>query len=132
LIVVDTNIIAYYLLQSNETTAAVEVRKKDNHWTAPGLWRSEFRNMLLRYIRSGDMDPADAKAAVTKAKGIVRVRSVSSDRVMDLAVSSGCTAYDCEFVSLAERLRIPLVTSDKQVLMSFPAIAVSMFDFLAL
>jgi predicted nucleic acid-binding protein len=132
LIVVDTNIIAYYLLPTNDTANAIEVRKRDNNWTAPGLWRSEFRNMLLRYVRNGDLDPQDAKAAVAKAISIVRARSISSDRVIDLATASGCTAYDCEFVSLAERLRIPLVTSDKQLLASFPSIALSMMNFLSL
>ena len=35
------------------------------------------------------------------------------------------------FVSLAERLNLPLVTSDKKLLSAFPHIAVSMNDFIA-
>jgi predicted nucleic acid-binding protein len=114
-----------------ETGDAINVRKKDSHWSAPGLWRSEFRNMLLRYVRSGDMHVQLAQAAVAKAKRVVRVRSVSSDRVLDLAAASGCTAYDCEFVSVAERLQVPLVTNDRQVLSAFPMLAVSIQDFVA-
>jgi predicted nucleic acid-binding protein len=130
LIVVDTNVVAYYILQTAETAEAIKVRQRDIFWSAPGLWRSEFRNMLLRYVRNGDLDLQLAKAAVAKAKNVVRARSVSSDRVLELAAASGCTAYDCEFVSVAERLRVPLVASDKQVLSAFPSIAMSMADFL--
>lgn len=39
---------------------------------------------------------------------------------------SGCSAYDCEFVSLARRLHVPLVTNDRQVLKAFPALAISL------
>ena len=130
MIVVDTNVITYYILQMKETADAIKVRKKDSFWSAPGLWRSEFRNMLLRYVRNGDLDLHLAKSAVAKAQSIIRAKSVSSDHVLDLAAASGCTAYDCEFVSVAERLQVPLVTSDKKVLLAFPSIAISMVDFL--
>lgn len=50
-------------------------------------------------------------------------------RVIELAAESGCTAYDCEFVSLAERLNVPLVTSDKKMFAAFPEIAISMEAF---
>jgi len=43
--------------------------------------------------------------------------------VLDLVASSTCTAYDCEFVALARELAVPLVTTDKQILRDFPAIA---------
>lgn len=130
MIIVDTNIIAYYILRTIETEKTIELRLKDNDWSAPALWRSEFRNMLLPYIRSGVLDLHLANEAVGKAKSIVRTRSVSSDRVIELAVASGCTAYDCEFVSLAERLSAPLVTNDRQVLRAFPGLAFSMHDFI--
>jgi len=45
--------------------------------------------------------------------------------VLELAVRSRCTAYDCEFVALAKQLGVPLVTSDRQVLAAFPETAVS-------
>jgi predicted nucleic acid-binding protein len=58
-----------------------------------------------------------------------REHDVESNRVLKLADLSGCTAYDCEFVHVAEKLRLPLVTSDRQILRSFPGIAISMQDF---
>lgn len=68
---------------------------------------------------------------INKAEELVESCAVDSARVIDLAADSGCTAYDCEFVSLAERLNVPLVTSDKKLLAAFPGIAISMDAFTA-
>jgi predicted nucleic acid-binding protein len=48
-----------------------------------------------------------------------------------LAVSSGCSAYDAEFVVLARELGVSLVTLDKELLDKFPGTAVSPERFLA-
>ena len=55
---------------------------------------------------------------------------VSAD-VLNLAASSGCTAYDAEFVALARGLSVPLVTMDRELLEKFPETAVTPERFLA-
>ena len=44
--------------------------------------------------------------------------------VFSLAIQSGCSAYDCEFVWLARDLGLPLVTVDKKALNAFPDLVV--------
>ena len=39
---------------------------------------------------------------------------ITSSQVFSLVVKSACSAYDCEYVSLAEYLDCPLVTQDKK------------------
>ena len=58
-----------------------------------------------------------------------REYSVSSEQVLELVMDSDCTAYDCEYVALAQDLGVPLVTTDKQILRAFPKTAVSLEKF---
>jgi hypothetical protein len=44
-------------------------------------------------------------------------------------VASDRSAYDCEFVSLSRALAVKLITSDQEVLKSFPDDAISLNDF---
>ncbi len=46
MIVADTNIISYLLLPITYTESVDTLYKIDSDWTAPTLWKSEFRNVL--------------------------------------------------------------------------------------
>jgi len=57
------------------------------------------------------------------------VYPVEGNVVLDLAIASGCSGYDCEFVALAQHLEVPMVTADQKVLRAFPTIAVGLTTF---
>jgi predicted nucleic acid-binding protein len=130
-IVVDTNVVVYSVINSEFTLLAEQVMRADAEWSSPPLWRSEFRNVLLLYIRNGKLDLRTAIEITNEAEQLIvsLEYSIDSPRVLELAVRSGCTAYDCEFVYLAEALGVPLVTSDKKLVKAFPSITVSMEAF---
>jgi predicted nucleic acid-binding protein len=131
LIVADTNLLAYLLLGGTGTPAARAVFLRDPVWNSPLLWRSEFRNVLAGYLRRRELRINDAVDVQRKAEELLAGREhlVPSARVLRLVASSTCSAYDCEFVAVAEQLRVPLVTSDRTVLKDFPAIAISPSGF---
>ena len=133
MIVADTNLVAYLLLEGEHTAAAEQVLNRDSHWIAPALWRSELRNVLALYVRQELLTLEQACRFMELAEVLLwgREYSVPSESVLELAASSGCAAYDCEFVALARRRAIPLVTSDRQVLSAFPDIAVDPRRFAA-
>jgi predicted nucleic acid-binding protein len=58
-----------------------------------------------------------------------REYSVDARKVLELAYRTKCSAYDCEYVALAQDLNTELVTTDKQVLKAFPDLAVSLEKF---
>jgi len=69
---------------------------------------------------------------VVRAESLMagREAEVDSKRALELAAGSKCSAYVCEYVVLAESLRVRLVTADTRVLRNFPAIAHSPRQFL--
>lgn len=54
---------------------------------------------------------------------------INSIQVMSLVSESSCSAYDCEFVALADDFSVTLVTFDKMIIREFPDIAISPMNF---
>ncbi len=134
MIVVDTNIISYLYLNSDYSFNAVQTFEKDPIWSVPLLWRSEFRNVLSFYIKRNILSLTEALDIFEKAEELLinNEYEINSMQVLSLFQSSGCSAYDCEFVNLAKDLDVMLITEDKKILKSFPEISVSMAQFLLL
>ncbi len=133
MIVVDTNLVAYLLIAGSNTELAERVLARDSDWGAPLLLHSEFRNVLARRVRAGDSPIEAAFGAAQTAEALLEEREFQphGEHVLRLAVASGCTAYDCEFVAAARDLGVPLVTFDREVVRAFPGTAVHAADFLA-
>jgi predicted nucleic acid-binding protein len=131
MIVVDTNLIVYLYVTGDRSDQAGQVRRKDPHWAVPRLWRSEFRNVLALYLRTKRMTLEKAQVIMEEALGLMagEEHEVVFAHVLDLAARSACSAYDCEFVALAQDLGVRLVTVDKEVLTQFPSVAVSLDEF---
>jgi predicted nucleic acid-binding protein len=128
MIVVDTNIIAYLWFPTEFSNLAEQLLEKDDHWVSVPLWKSELRNVCLSFVKQGFVSFAEAITTMTHAEEFMSKNeyNVSSFAVLNHAHQTKCTAYDCEFVSLAESLKVPLITKDKEVLKKFPRIATSL------
>lgn len=131
MIVVDTNVIGYLFLASPHSRQAELALRKDAHWIAPLLWRSELRNVLALYIRKHWLSVEASQQIMTEAQNLMEDQEyeVDSQHVLKLAATSNCSAYDCEFVALAQELGVSLVTVDKQLLKDFPREAISLSAF---
>jgi predicted nucleic acid-binding protein len=127
-IVVDTNILAYLYLPGEFTSAAEALLAKAPEWAAPPLWRSEFRNILAGYVRRRMLTFEQACSLQAEAEALLDSFEfdVPSRDVLELVRDSDCSAYDCEFVALANRLGKKLVTMDKKVLKAFPKSAIAL------
>lgn len=132
MIVADVNLAAYLILGSPDAGSARQVFEYDPVWAAPVLWRSEFRSILAGYIRQRGLGLHDAWQAHELAEALFRGNefTIRGERVLQLVAGSPCSAYDCEYVALAQELGVPLVTANRQVLRHFPAVAVRPREFL--
>jgi len=131
MIVVDTNIIAALYLEAQRSSQAEQLLVKNSNWAAPILWRSEFLNVLALYIRKGYLSLTQANQIMQEAMRLMQGREYEtvSLHVLELVNSCDCSAYDCEFVALAQDLKTSLVTLDKKILNNFPEVAVSIDKF---
>ena len=131
MIVVDTNVIASMWVPNDMDEWVYKVLKKDDDWIAPLLWRSEFRNVLSIYLRKDILELPVVLQAIEEAEQLMDANEfgVNSTQVMSLVADSSCSAYDCEFVALADDLNVQLVTFDKKIVREFPDIAISQKEF---
>jgi predicted nucleic acid-binding protein len=127
-VIVDTNVIAYYLLATEPFVDEVKAfwhRPLDP--AAPTLWEAEVSNVLWMAARSGLIDKRGALRRLGLAARL-GIRSVPIRRLwrgaLARAMNSNVAAYDTLFVELAVRERKQLVTFDARLLTAFPSVAV--------
>lgn len=105
---------SYLVIDAHEDVR--RILNKDREWMAPRPWRAEFQNVLVRLLRSGVLDLDRANAFLDVARDLMDggEYDVPGDEVLALALESGCSACDCEFVPLARDLSVTLVTADRR------------------
>jgi predicted nucleic acid-binding protein len=126
MIVVDTNVVTYHLLRADPFAEEVaRLAETDPDWVAPTLLQSELRNVLALQHRERGLSVREAKRLLRQAEALFEnaLFEVDAERVLDLVARSNLSAYDCEYLVLAQRLDTSLVTYDTAIRSSFPTIA---------
>lgn len=127
-VIVDTNVVAYYLLATEPFVDEVRAFwRRPLEPAAPDLWEAEMANVLWMAARTGLIDKRLALRRLAMAARL-GIRSVPIRRLwrgaLARAMNANVAAYDTLFVELAARERKPLVTFDAKLLAAFPNIAV--------
>ncbi len=132
MIVVDTNILAYFYLSTDRSEQAEQLFRMCPDWHAPILWRSEFRSVLSQYMHKNIIDLSDANSIMQECERLMAGKEyeIASHQVLSLIDKSRCSAYDCEYVALAKHLMVPFITEDRKLTKIFPSIANTMDGYL--
>ena len=79
-------------------------------------------------MRKGLLDFIDAVLIFGRAESLLADNEydVATAAVLRLANASGCSAYDCEFITLAQHLNVKLVSADAKQCKAFPKVATSL------
>jgi predicted nucleic acid-binding protein len=130
-IVADTNLVAYLLIEGTHTASARAVWEKDSHWMLPTIWRSEFLNVLTMALRANVLTMEQAHETWRLALMIFGANEVepSGDDVLDRATERNLSAYDAQFAVAASDLGVPLVTADRRLLAACSDLALSPDQF---
>lgn len=125
--IVDTNVVAYYLLGTEPFVDEVRQfwRAVDETW-APVHWEAELANTIWMAVRTGALprDEGHQKLDMASRLGIqaVPIRSLWQP-ALTRALDSGLAVYDTLFVELAAQRDLKLATFDAELLKKFPEIA---------
>ncbi len=131
MIVADASVLAELWLPGQNVDTALKVMKADSNWIAPTLWRSEFRNTIAKYLRANLIDFAFAHTVMMEGLKLMSKHEfvVDSYRVIDLIASSRVSAYDAEYIALAQETESRLVTFDRKLINLFPDVAIHPENF---
>ena len=125
--IVDTNVVAYYLLGTAPFLEEVRQfwRTVEEVW-APVHWEAELANAVWMAVRTGVL-PSDEGHEKLDLAGRLGIQSVANRSLwqpaLTRAVNSGAAVYDTLFVELAAQRDLPLATFDRKILKKFPEFA---------
>jgi len=125
MIVVDTNVIAYLLIDGEHTEKVEKLRKAHAEWIAPRLWPDEFLNIVATRERTKLMSASVAGSTLELACELMEGKSydLPAQRILATARRTSCTACDSQFVCLAEDLGLKLYTFDSRILANCSGLA---------
>jgi predicted nucleic acid-binding protein len=118
MIVVDASVAVKWVLPEPDSGLAVALRET-GALIAPSLVIAEIGNALWKSVLRGDVDKSDAYAALhTAVAHFERIVSIDqlAARALELAVDLRHPIYDCLYLALAERERVPIVSADAKLL----------------
>ena len=125
--VVDTNVVAYYLLGTEPFLDEVrQFWRTVDDACAPTHWEAELANAVWMAVRAGVLPTAEGhqKLDLAARLGIESVANRSLwQPALTRALRSGAAVYDTLFIELAVQRSLPLATFDRNVLKKFPEIA---------
>ncbi len=131
MIVVDVNIVAYFLIEGEKTTSARGLLRRDPDWRLPALWRHEYLNVLATFARGGGARIAEAQSLWRQGVELLgpREQSVDMEAALVLATDNRISTYDAQYIALARQLRTVCVTEDQRLLGTFPTLTSTMQAF---
>jgi predicted nucleic acid-binding protein len=127
-LVVDTNVVAYLLVEGDKTAQARELWMKDPDWRAPRLLFYELANVFCQLVKRQALTLQDGLAGLESAVGLVQAldREPEIARVLEIAAQLNLSAYDAAYLAAAEALGTPLITEDTRLLGAASEIARSL------
>ncbi|MGP1677330.1 MAG: type II toxin-antitoxin system VapC family toxin [Giesbergeria sp.] len=127
MVVVDTNVLTYLLIEGDRTKQAQALFAKDSDWRSEAFILVEFSNVLATYRRMGALTSQQTQSLLAQAATRVReLVSVPNLQALRFAERFAVSAYDARFLAVADSLGGKLVTEDAKLRAAAPALTRSL------
>ena len=133
MLLVDTNVVAYLLIDGDYTTAAQELRLRDSDWRSEAFLLVEFTNVLVSSIARKRMTLSMAEDFLAKVFSLFdgKLGRIPHAAVLGIAARHRVNANDARFLALADQLGSRLITQDARLRAAAPALTQSLAEALA-
>jgi predicted nucleic acid-binding protein len=130
MIVVDANVLVYWATDSPQTDHVDELRTRDSNWRTVPLWRYEFTNAIAMMVRAKVLSQPKALDALAKADALMTPReyTVPQSDVLRLTNHYNISAYDAQYITLAQLLGVTCVTADARLARKTQGISLLLSD----
>jgi len=117
MIVVDSNVLAYLLIEGEKTPLARALFERDPVWHSASFAPLELTNILATSIRATRLEDASANQALAKALALMEnnLHELPHAPVLALANRLRISAYDAFYLGVSIELGVPLVTEDRRL-----------------
>jgi predicted nucleic acid-binding protein len=132
MVVVDTNVLAYLLIEGDRSREAHALWSHDPDWRSEAFLLVEFSNLLATYVRADALEQSQAESLLASAESRMRgLLNVPHARALRVAAEFSISAYDARFIAAAQILGAKLVTEDAKLRAATPVLTLSLADALA-
>ena len=133
MIAVDSNVLAYLLIDNRQTPDARALLELDSDWHSDVFALVELTNVLATAIRVRQLDLPKATRALSEAQSVIEPGLHAATHADALAVAAGfgISAYDARYIAVARDLGVRLVTEDARLRKDAPALTHSLAEALA-
>ncbi|MBI5503648.1 MAG: type II toxin-antitoxin system VapC family toxin [Deltaproteobacteria bacterium] len=128
MVIVDTNVLAYALLDGDRTRDAQALLLADDDWHTDSFALVEFSNLLATSIRVRGLAPAVADGLLAAAEELVSggMHTVPHAAALTMATRCAVSACDARFLALADELGGRLITEDLRLRNAAPGLTRSL------
>lgn len=118
MLVIDASALVEVLTADPDDRPSLALRVRDVEWmVAPDLIDYEVLNVLRKLLQRGDIDTAVAELSREALRELRIIRHAMTDEAAERIwqLRHNVSAYDAAYVTLAERLNFPLVTTERRL-----------------
>jgi predicted nucleic acid-binding protein len=120
-VLVDTNILAYLLIEGDRTAAAQELYARDPDWRSEGFILVELSNVIATQMRAKALSREQAARLLEHAQALIPDPShVPHAKALEVACHFGISAYDARFIAMAMQVKLKLITEDAKLRSAVP------------
>lgn len=121
MVLVDTNILAYLLIEGDRTAAAQELYARDPDWRSEGFILVEFCNVLAAQMRAKTLSREQGIRLLAEAQALIPDPTiVPHAKALEAASHFGISAYDARFIAMAMQVKLKLITEDTKLRSAVP------------